>query len=111
MRIAGSVLVVSCLFAVGCGGGEATPPAEAPAQPSALAPAPVPTAEPVAEAPQVAAPAAHPDEASASPTPEAKTDDADATRTVTYLVVPHGLKISVAGVKFAVSADAVKIAS
>jgi len=37
--------------------------------------------------------------------------DPNATRDVTYVVVPEGLKISVAGVRFAVSASAVQVAS
>ncbi len=109
MRIARSVLVASCLFAVGCGGAAATPAAEAPAPASTPAAAPPAKPEPVAEAPKPAD--ADTDEASAAPKAEAKTDDSDATRTVSYVAVPEGLKISVAGVKFTVSSTAVKIAS
>ena len=108
MRIARSLLVASCLFAVGCGGGEATPPAQAPAP--AEAPARQP-AQPASAAPKGADSEADADAASSPPKAEAKADDADATRTVSYVVVPEGLKISVAGVKFTVSAAAVKIAS
>ncbi|MET0792447.1 MAG: hypothetical protein ABW061_13080 [Polyangiaceae bacterium] len=113
MRIARSVFVASCLLAFGCGGGEATPPAEAPAPPSTAEPAPAstPKAEPVAEAPKSEdAPA---DTADASPPTKAEpaAEDPNATRTVSYVVVPEGLKISVAGVKFTVSAAAVKVAS
>lgn len=116
MRIARSVLALSCWFAFGCGGGEATPAAEAPPQPSAPAPVPAPAPEPApAPKPEAAAPSddadAHSDGSSAASHDEAKPDDADATRTVSYVVVPQGLKVSVAGVKFTVSAAAVKIAS
>jgi hypothetical protein len=104
-----SLLSVSFLLAVGaaaCGGGTAaTPPADSPAATSAVAPA-----EP---APAAAAPAAPPatsdsaPSADAAPKPEPKAaPDPNATREVTYVVVPEGLKISVAGVKFLASSVA-----
>jgi hypothetical protein len=111
MRIARSVLVASCLTAFGCGGGEATPPAEAPAPASTPAAEPAAKPAPVVEAPKAAEGDADADESNATPKADAKADDSDATRTVSYVVVPGGLKISVAGVKFTVSAAAVKVAS
>jgi hypothetical protein len=118
MRIARSLFVASCSFAVGCAGGEATPPAAAPAPTSTPAPAltstPAPastsTQQPAAEAPKAADADAEADQAS-PPKGEAKAEDPDATRTVSYVAVPEGLKISVAGVKFTVRAAAVKVAS
>ncbi|MEO6598230.1 MAG: hypothetical protein ABIQ16_00040, partial [Polyangiaceae bacterium] len=109
MRIARSVLVASCLFAVGCGGGEATPPAKVPEPVSTKAPAPAPQPVPTAEAPKAAGSDA--DDANPSLKGEAKSEEPDATRTVSYVVVAEGLKVSVAGVKFTVKAAAVKIAS
>ena len=106
MRIARFSSVASCLFAVACGGSEATPPAETPAPVGTPAAAPAPA--PAVEAPK----AADTDAAEASPPKaEAKAEDPDATRTVSYVVVPEGLKISVAGVKFTVSTAAVKVAA
>jgi hypothetical protein len=82
---------------------KASTPSPAPAQ----KPEPAPARE--APKPDVAASG---DTDDAAPKAEANSEDADATRTVTYLVVPGGgLKVSVAGVKFTVGAVAVKIAS
>lgn len=101
MRIVRFVLVASCLVAAGCGGGTAAPPAEAPTGASAPEPAPVPKAEPETPKPSAAEPSAP---------PEPKGEDPDATRTVTYTMVPGGaLKISVVGIKFTVTATATKI--
>ncbi len=67
--------------------------------------------EPPPEAPQAS------EEAKPEPSEEAPTKaaapaaDANATRSVTYTVLPEGLKISVAGVKFMVTASAVQVAS
>ncbi len=103
MRIVGFVLVTSCFVAAGCGGGASAPPAEAPTKASTPEPAPAPP--PVA---QPETPKPGPTEPSAAPEPKAA--DPDATRTVTYTVVPGGaLKISVVGIKFTVTAAAVKI--
>jgi hypothetical protein len=38
-----------------------------------------------------------------------KSDDANATREITYVVVPEGLKVSLSGVKFTVSAAAAQV--
>src|SRR4051812_9880193 len=106
MRIAPSLIVAACWLSAGCGGPEATPPAEAPTSPSPPAPAPAPAAAPKASTESEPAP-----EPSPSKTDPAA-DDADATRTVTYVVAPGGaLKVSVSGVKFTVSATAVKVAA
>ena len=100
-----SLLGVSFVFALAasaCGGGtQATPPAEPPAADSAAAPAAAaPTAS--AETPKPdAAPAADAPSADA-PKPKAEPDP-NAARDVTYVVVPEGLKITVAGVKFVAS--------
>ncbi|MEI9949698.1 MAG: hypothetical protein WDO74_12155 [Pseudomonadota bacterium] len=107
MRTARSALLISSLLAAACGGAQATPPAEPP-----LAEAPTPAAEP-AKPSEPAKPAAS-DAAGATeaPPPVAKGEpDPNATREVTYVVVPEGLKVSVAGVRFAVSASAAQVAS
>ena len=102
MRIVRSVFVASCLFAAGCGGAAAAPPAESPPKESAPEPAPAP--------PKAAAETPKPSAEEPSPPPAPKGDDPDATRTVTYSVVPGGaLKISVVGIKFTVTATATKI--
>ena len=94
------------LGAAACGGGTAAaPPAEPPAATSAAAPA-----EPVRPAVSTPAPALAADAApstDAAPKPEAKAaPDPNATREVTYVVVPEGLKITVAGLKFIASSVA-----
>ena len=111
MRIVRSACLVSSLLAVACGGAQATPPAEpqpAEAATPAVAPAePRPSAEPAKPASADAAA-----DSEAPPAASAKAEpDPNATREVTYVVVPEGLKISVAGVRFAVSASAVQVAS
>ena len=107
MRIAYPGLLLSSLLAAACGGAQATPPAEAPVvEAPVVAPEPAASAEPVKPAPSE--PPA--DEVSASPSPKADADP-NATREVTYVVVPEGLKISVAGVRFTVSASAAQVAS
>jgi len=113
MRIACFVVPISSLLAVGCGGAQPAQPSEPPAvaAPAEPAPEPVRTAPPAETAkpgPSAAAP-----EADAPPPAAAQKDEPDpnATREVTYVVVPEGLKISVAGVRFAVSATAVQVAS
>lgn len=96
------------MLAVACGGAQATPPAEPQVAESAT-PAAAPAAEPASSA-EPAKPA--PGDSEAPPSAPAKADpDPNATREVTYVVVPEGLKISVAGVRFAVSASAVQVAS
>jgi hypothetical protein len=95
--------VVLSLTAGACGGGaQATPPAEPPAD-SAAAPAPAAT---TSAAPQATAPAAASDAPASADAPkvEAKTEpDPNATRDITYVVTPEGLKITVAGMKFLAS--------
>ncbi|HYQ00499.1 MAG TPA: hypothetical protein VER96_17600 [Polyangiaceae bacterium] len=114
MRIACFALSFSSVLAIACGGAQSAPPAPPPtAETTVPAPEPAKTA-PSAEAakPEPSdAPAAA--DAPAAPEAAAKKDEPDpnATREVTYVVVPEGLKISVAGVRFAVSASAVQVAS
>jgi hypothetical protein len=96
------------LAVTACGGSsQTTPPAAAPPADSAAAPAAAPAPSAPAE---VAKPAATSDAAAASadtPKPEAKAPpDPNAARDVTYVVVPEGLKITVAGVKFLASSVA-----
>jgi len=110
MRIARLALLISSVLAAACGGSQATPPApppnaEAPA--AATTPEPAPSAE--ATKPEPSAAAADTD--APPPAPPKAEPDPNATREVTYVVVPEGLKISVAGVRFAVSASAVQVAS
>jgi hypothetical protein len=111
MRFARFAWSVSSLLAVACGGAQSAPPAEPPAAAEAAAPAPEP-AKPAASA-EADKPAAKDAsaEAPAAPAPQKEEPDPNATREVTYVVVPEGLKISVAGVRFTVSAAAVQVAS
>jgi hypothetical protein len=96
---------VLALAASACGGGaQATPPAEPIAADSAGAPPPAASSA----AAEAAAPAASDD---APATEAAKSDakplpDPNAQRDITYVVVPEGLKITVAGVKFVASSVA-----
>ena len=109
MRIACSGLLLSSLLAAACGGAQATPPAEAP-----VAEAPVVEAKPESAAsaePAKAEPSEPPAEDDAAPPAPKAEADPNATREVTYMVVPDGLKISVAGVRFTVSASAAQVAS
>jgi hypothetical protein len=112
MCIVRSALLASSLVAVACAGqtAPAKPPlAEAPLAAAAPAEsvAPVDAGEPAkVETPNEAAGTEAPP--SASPPSES---DPNATREVTYVVVPEGMKVSVAGVRFAVSASAVQVAS
>jgi len=110
MRIARFAWSVSVGLAVACGGAQATPPAEPPAAVEAAAPAPEP-AKPAASAEKPSPGDASAEAPSAAPAPQKEEPDPNATREVTYVVVPEGLKISVAGVRFAVSASAVQVAS
>ncbi|HEY3255141.1 MAG TPA: hypothetical protein VGJ91_14375 [Polyangiaceae bacterium] len=113
MRIVRSALLVSSLLAAACA---AKPPRssgvllaepEAPPAVTSATPAAAPAGE--ASKPPPQEPAADSDAPSAAPS---KTEpDPNATREVTYVVVPDGLKVSVAGVRFAVSASAVQVAS
>ncbi|HYP75002.1 MAG TPA: hypothetical protein VER12_03565 [Polyangiaceae bacterium] len=117
MRIARFALLFLPWLAVACAGAEPSPNtqpkvAEAPAPAaSALAASaagePEPSSEPAK--PEPSAGAASSD--AAAPAPAKSEPDPNATREVTYVVVPEGLKISVAGVRFAVSASAVQVAS
>lgn len=108
MRIAGCALLVSSFVAMGCGGAQPTPPAEPVAEaPAAAAPEPAKPAEP--EKPAPSEPPA--DKESVPVAAEKAEPDPNATREVTYVVVPEGLKVSVTGVRFTVSASAVQVAS
>jgi hypothetical protein len=107
-----SLLRVSFALTLGasaCGGAApVSPPAEPAAANTAAAQSAAPTTPAAASdtAPTAgAAPSA--DTADAAPKPEPKAaPDPNATREVTYVVVPEGLKISVAGVKFMASSVA-----
>jgi len=113
MRIARCALLVSSLLAAACGGAQPTPAAEpssAEAAPKAEPP-PEPAAEPAPEPEKPAASAAAADPEAAVKASDKAEPDPNATREVTYVVVPEGLKISVAGVRFVVSASAVQVAS
>ena len=97
--------------AAACGGPPAPPPATPPGGDNAIASASTPAPSAPAAAPKPAAAHEAANDADA-PKPEAKAaaqaePDPNATREVTYVVVPEGLKISVAGVKFLASATAV----
>ncbi|HET7542732.1 MAG TPA: hypothetical protein VFK05_22830, partial [Polyangiaceae bacterium] len=113
MGIARSGLLVSSLLAVACGGAPPPPPAEPPPAEAAPPAAAEKAAEP-APAPEPEKPAASAAATDSQAGPKAggsNEPDPNATREVTYVVVPEGLKISVAGVRFAVSASAVQVAS
>jgi hypothetical protein len=105
-----AVPVAHLLALAACGGGaNSTPPAAAPPAESAAPPAP---AEPSSAAADNAKTAPASDAASSDaakpeskPAPKAAPDP-NATRDVTYVVVPEGLKITVAGVKFLASSVA-----
>src|SRR6187402_2982418 len=94
MRSCASGLVFSSLLVwfAACGGAPPPPPAEPapPPPPAVTAAAPVEPAD---------------DDAA----PPKKSDDPNAQREITYTVVPEGLKVSVAGVKFNVSAGAAPV--
>src|SRR6186713_1028871 len=109
MRLVCPALLAASLFVAACGG--QAPPAE---PPIAAAPAPEPAPAPSAASAEPATPAP-PDAAADSDVPAVapprSEPDPNATREVTYVVVPEGLKVSVAGVRFAVSASAVQVAS
>ncbi|MEO8904559.1 MAG: hypothetical protein ABI488_19295 [Polyangiaceae bacterium] len=98
----------SCAVVSGCGGGASAAPSPAApvAESAALAPAPVPARSAAAVVAPVPSDAAA--DAEAAPA-KPKEGDPNATREVTYVVVPEGLKISVAGVKFTVSASAAQV--
>lgn len=101
MRSCASGVVFSSLviWFAACGG-SAPPPVE---------PAPEPALVPAAKAPEAAP--AEPAEEDDAPPPAAakKEEDPNAQREVTYTVVPEGLKVSVAGVKFNVTASAAQV--
>ena len=109
MRIACSALLVSSFVAAACGGAPITPPVESPAS---EAPAPAASEPEKVAAPASAAPSEPIADKESAPVAAAKEEpDPNATREVTYVVVPEGLKISVTGVRFTVSASAVQVAS
>lgn len=100
----------SCAAISGCGGGAA--PAAAPTAGSA-APVSAPSAS-AAQPESTTSKAFDASETAAEPAAEPKSDppkteDPNATREVTYVVVSDGLKVSVAGVKFAISVAAVQV--
>jgi hypothetical protein len=109
MRHAWFGLLVASSLAAACGGAPPAPPAEPKTQ---EVPAAADTAAPAPSA-ELAKPAPSEPAASDAAAPEAAKSEPDpnATREVTYVVVPEGLKISVVGVRFVVSASAVQVAS
>lgn len=110
MRFARFALSVSSWLAVACGGAQTAPPAEPPAAAETEARTPAkPAVSAEAEKPSTSDASA--EAPPAPPAPRKEETDPNATREVTYVVVPEGLKISVAGVRFAVSASAVQVAS
>lgn len=108
MRSCASGLIFSSLVVwfAACGGA-APPPAEPAPPPEPAVPAPAP----VAKAPPAPAEPTDDDAASASASASAKKKDEDpnAQREVTYTVVPEGLKVAVAGVKFNVAVGAAPV--
>jgi hypothetical protein len=113
MRIVRSAFLLTSLLVAACGGAQAAPPAEPPPT-QAPAPSPEPSASAEAAKPVEPAPPGSSDEADAkapAKAPDPSQPDPNATREVTYVVVPEGLKVTVTGVRFAVSASAVQVAS
>ena len=108
--VAGFALLVSS--AVGCGGAATPPPAEpvAASEPASHDPAP-PAPSKESEAPAASAKSDDAAEPESGAKPAPAESDPNATRSITYVVVPEGLKISVAGVKFTVTASATQIAA
>ena len=104
------VLGCSCAALSGCGGGaQATPPAEpTPAEAPAPSAAP-PASSATADAAKPATSDSAGDSADAAKPAKEKPEDPNATREITYVVVPEGLKVSLAGVKFTVSAAAAQV--
>jgi hypothetical protein len=103
------VLGCSCAALGGCGGGaQATPPAEpTPAEPPA--PSAAPATSSAADTTKPAASDAADDSAEAAKPIKEKAEDPNATREITYVVVPEGLKASLTGVKFTISAAAAQV--
>jgi hypothetical protein len=104
------VLGCSCAALSGCGGGaQAAPPAE-PTPAEAPAPSAAPAASSAAaDAAKPAASEAADDSTEAAKPSKEKGEDPNVTREVTYVVVPEGLKVSLTGVKFTVSAMAAQV--
>jgi len=115
MRIARCAWFLFSLLPLACGAAQPAPAEPAPSAEPSPSPAP-PATPPVgveAEKPVASETRAEGDGEATSPAAEPKKEEPDpnATREVTYVVVPEGLKISVAGVRFTVSASAVQVAS
>ena len=107
--VAPSLLAWLGAMVIACGGA-ATPPPDAP--PAAEPPPAVDAAPAESAKPSEPAPAPTASGESGAPAPAAPAaEDPNATRSVTYVVVPEGLKITVAGVRFTVTASAAQIAA
>src|SRR5882724_6776367 len=104
------VLGCSCTALSGCGGGaQAAPPAE-PTPAEAPAPsAAKPASSATADAAKPATSDSADDGAQAGKPAKEQTENPNATREITYVVVPEGLKVSLTGVKFTVSAAAAQV--
>ncbi|HEY2405087.1 MAG TPA: hypothetical protein VGI10_03745 [Polyangiaceae bacterium] len=113
--VSSTALILGALGSAGCGGGQAAAaPADAPTSPApadATATAAADKAAPAAAAGDVPATddkAAAKADAKDAPKADAKADP-DAQREVTYVVIPEGLKITVAGARFIASAQAAQV--
>jgi hypothetical protein len=109
MAMGDSRFLVFSLLLLSCGAAPLTPRAEPVPEPQGPAASAPRASDPSAEEPKPTPPVA---EDVAPATPPAKAEpDPNATRAITYSVVPEGLKISVAGVRFSVTAAATQIAA
>ncbi|HEY4157542.1 MAG TPA: hypothetical protein VGM29_05570 [Polyangiaceae bacterium] len=113
--VSSAALILGALSSAGCGGGQAAAaPADAPtssAPADTVASAAADKTAPATVASDAPATDAKADEKDASKA-DAKTDakaDPDAQREVTYVVIPEGLKITVAGARFIASAQAAQV--
>src|SRR4051812_46011059 len=102
------VLGCSCAALVGCGGAQATPPAEPAAAEVTSAPI-APANSGAVDAPPASDAAAEAADGPPKAKPKAEAEDPNVTREVTYVVVPEGIKVSLTGVKFMISAAAAQV--
>jgi hypothetical protein len=111
MRMVPSLFAVGSLVLLGCGGVRPSQVTTAQGVTSAAAAKPTAASAPLPPPPsaQPALPRAEP--GAPATAPEKAEPDSSATREISYVVVPEGLKINVAGVKFNVSASATQVAA